>query len=234
MLERFSDSARRVLVLAQEEARLLGHPFVGTEHLLLGLLREGEGVAAKALDELDIILELAREKVDELVGTVGGVPVGSPAFTPRAKLVLELALKEALDLGHLYIGTEHILLGLLREEGSVAATALVSLGVDLAEVRETVLKFLGGAAMGHEGRGVRLGGLVVNVPTGPRLVMCSFCGRRPPDTGRVVESGWAVICQHCIEEWHERLASSDEEPGPAPEAHLVEPPPGPPPEEERP
>ncbi len=110
MFERFTDRARRVLVLAQEEARLLNHNFIGTEHILLGLIHEGEGVAAKALESLGISLEAVREKVEELIGPASGPSAGSPPFTPRAKKVLELSLREALQLGHNYIGTEHMLL----------------------------------------------------------------------------------------------------------------------------
>ncbi|MGH8921240.1 MAG: Clp protease N-terminal domain-containing protein, partial [Actinomycetes bacterium] len=113
MFERFTDRARRVLVLAQEEARLLNHNFIGTEHILLGLIHEGEGVAAKALEQLGISLEAVREKVEETIGPAGTSPAGSPPFTPRAKKVLELSLREALQLGHNYIGTEHMLLGLV-------------------------------------------------------------------------------------------------------------------------
>src|SRR5204862_605236 len=115
LFERFTDRARRVVVLAQEEARLLNHNFIGTEHILLGLIHEGEGVAAKALEQLGISLEAVREKVEETIGPAGSSTTGSPPFTPRAKKVLELSLREALQLGHNYIGTEHMLLGLVRE-----------------------------------------------------------------------------------------------------------------------
>ena len=124
MFERFTDRARRVLVLAQEEARLLNHSFIGTEHILLGLIHEGEGLAAKALESLGISLEAVREKVEETIGPAGSAPTGSPPFTPRAKKVLELSLREALQLGHNYIGTEHMLLGLVREGEGVAAQVL--------------------------------------------------------------------------------------------------------------
>ena len=142
MFERFTDRARRVLVLAQEEARLLNHGFIGTEHILLGLIHEGEGVAAKALEALDISLEAVRARVDETIGPASSTPTGSPPFTPRAKKVLELSLREALQLGHNYIGTEHILLGLLREGEGVAAQVLVSLGADLNRVRQQVIQLL--------------------------------------------------------------------------------------------
>ena len=121
MFERFTDRARRVVVLAQEEARLLNHNYIGTEHILLGLIHEGEGVAAKALESLGISLEAVRNQVEEIIGQGGSSPSGHIPFTPRAKKVLELSLREALQLGHNYIGTEHILLGLIREGEGVAA-----------------------------------------------------------------------------------------------------------------
>src|ERR1043165_566433 len=148
MFERFTDRARRVLVLAQEEARLLNHNFIGTEHILLGLIHEGEGVAAKALESLGISLEAVREKVEETIGPAGSSTTGSPPFTPRAKKVLELSLREALQLGHNYIGTEHMLLGLVREGEGVAAQVLVSLGADLSRVRQQVIQLLSGHAGG--------------------------------------------------------------------------------------
>ncbi|MEO6121521.1 MAG: Clp protease N-terminal domain-containing protein, partial [Acidimicrobiales bacterium] len=151
MFERFTDRARRVLVLAQEEARLLNHNFIGTEHILLGLIHEGEGVAAKALESLGISLEAVREKVEETIGPAGTSTTGSPPFTPRAKKVLELSLREALQLGHNYIGTEHMLLGLVREGEGVAATVLVNLGADLSRVRQQVIQLLSGYAGGKEG-----------------------------------------------------------------------------------
>jgi ATP-dependent Clp protease ATP-binding subunit ClpC len=144
MFERFTDRARRVLVLAQEEARLLNHNFIGTEHILLGLIHEGEGVAAKALESLGVSLEAVREKVEETIGPAGSSTTGSPPFTPRAKKVLELSLREALQLGHNYIGTEHMLLGLVREGEGVAAQVLVSLGADLPRVRQQVIQLLSG------------------------------------------------------------------------------------------
>jgi len=150
LFERFTDRARRVLVLAQEEARLLNHNFIGTEHILLGLIHEGEGVAAKALESLGISLEAVREKVEETIGPAGSGTMGSPPFTPRAKKVLELSLREALQLGHNYIGTEHMLLGLVREGEGVAAQVLVSLGADLSRVRQQVIQLLSGY-VGNEG-----------------------------------------------------------------------------------
>jgi ATP-dependent Clp protease ATP-binding subunit ClpC len=144
VFERFTDRARRVVVLAQEEARLLNHSYIGTEHILLGLIHEGEGVAAKALESLNISLEAVRAQVEEIIGQGGSSPSGHIPFTPRAKKVLELSLREALQLGHNYIGTEHILLGLIREGEGVAAQVLVKLGADLSRVRQQVIQLLSG------------------------------------------------------------------------------------------
>ena len=144
MFERFTDRARRVIVLAQEEAKMLNHNYIGTEHILLGLIHEGEGVAAKALESLDISLPAVREQVQEIIGQGQQRPTGHIPFTPRAKKVLELSLREALQLGHNYIGTEHILLGLIREGEGVAAQVLVKLGADLNRVRQQVIQLLSG------------------------------------------------------------------------------------------
>jgi len=144
MFERFTDRARRVVVLAQEEARRLDHNYIGTEHLLLGLIHEGEGVAAKALESLGISLEAAREQVAETVGRGHDAPSGHIPFTPRAKKVLELSLREALDLGHEYISTEHILLGLVREGHGAAARVLVNLDTDMDGVRLQVIQLVRG------------------------------------------------------------------------------------------
>ena len=144
MFERFTDRARRVVVLAQEEARMLNHNYIGTEHILLGLIHEGEGVAAKALESLGISLEGVRQQVEEIIGQGQSAPSGHIPFTPRAKKVLELSLREALQLGHNYIGTEHILLGLIREGEGVAAQVLVKLGADLNRVRQQVIQLLSG------------------------------------------------------------------------------------------
>ena len=154
MFERFTDRARRVVVLAQEEARLLNHNYIGTEHILLGLIHEGEGVAAKALESLGISLEAVRNQVEEIIGQGGSSPSGHIPFTPRAKKVLELSLREALQLGHNYIGTEHILLGLIREGEGVAAQVLVKLGADLSRVRQQVIQLLSG----YSGSGSAEGG----------------------------------------------------------------------------
>lgn len=144
MFERFTDRARRVVVLAQDEGRALNHNYIGTEHILLGLIQEGEGVAAKALESMGISLDAVRTEVKEIIGTGGHPPSGYIPFTPRAKKVLELALREALQLGHKYIGTEHLLLGLIREGEGVAAQVLVKLGADLSRVRQQVIQLLSG------------------------------------------------------------------------------------------
>jgi len=144
MFERFTDRARRVVVLAQEEARALDHNYIGTEHVLLGLLRETEGAACRALEALGVSLEAARQQVEEIIGRGQQRPSGHIPFTPRAKKVLELSLREALQLGHDYIGTEHILLGLIREGEGVAAQVLVRLGADLNLVRQKVVELVGG------------------------------------------------------------------------------------------
>ena len=144
MFERFTDRARRVMVLAQEEARMLNHDYIGTEHLLLGLLGEAEGVAAKALESLGISLAAVRHQVEEIIGRGQHAPSGHIPFTPRAKKVLELAQREARALGHDYVGTEHILLGLIREGDGVAAQVLVNMGADLNRVRQQVVQLLHG------------------------------------------------------------------------------------------
>jgi ATP-dependent Clp protease ATP-binding subunit ClpC len=148
MFERFTDRARRVVVLAQEEARMLNHNYIGTEHILLGLIHEGEGVAAKALESMNISLEAVRQQVEEIIGQGQAAPTGHIPFTPRAKKVLELSLREALQLGHNYIGTEHMLLGLIREGEGVAAQVLQKLGADLNRVRQSVIQLLSGYAGG--------------------------------------------------------------------------------------
>ena len=156
MFERFTDRARRVIVLAQEEARRLDHNYIGTEHILLGLIHERPGVAAKALESLGISLQAVRAQVEEIIGQGQSAPTGHVPFTPRAKKVLELSLREALQFGHNYIGTEHILLGLIREGEGVAAQVLVRLGADQARVRQQVIQLLSGSAGGEVGARARL------------------------------------------------------------------------------
>src|SRR5215471_4999259 len=173
MFERFTDRARRVVVLAQEEARMLNHNYIGTEHILLGLIHEGEGVAAKALESLGISLEAVRQQVEEIIGQGQQAPSGHIPFTPRAKKVLELSLREALQLGHNYIGTEHILLGLIREGEGVAAQVLVKLGADLSRVRQQVIQLLSGYAGQKEGQGGQGGTSSESQPSGS-LVLDQF------------------------------------------------------------
>jgi ATP-dependent Clp protease ATP-binding subunit ClpC len=144
MFERFTERARQVVVLAQEEARALKHNYIGTEHLLLGLLREEEGIAARVLESLEVTVEEVRAQVANIVGEGDEVPGAQIPFTPRAKNVLELALREALSLGHNHVGTEHVLLGLVREGEGVAARILLDLGVTAEAVRDAVIRQLGG------------------------------------------------------------------------------------------
>jgi ATP-dependent Clp protease ATP-binding subunit ClpC len=144
LFERFTDRARRVVVLAQEEARMLNHNYIGTEHILLGLIHEGEGVDAKALESLNISLDAVRQEVEEIIGQGQAAPTGHIPLTPRAKKVLELSFRESLQLDHNHIGTEHILLGLIREGEGVAAQVLQKLGAHLDRVRETVIQHLHG------------------------------------------------------------------------------------------
>src|SRR5215510_9881465 len=178
MFERFTDRARRVVVLAQEEARMLNHNYIGTEYILLGLIHEGEGVAAKALESLGISLDAVRQQVEEIIGQGQQAPSGHIPFTPRAKKVLELSLREALQLGHNYIGTEHILLGLIREGEGVAAQVLVKLGADLSRVRQQVIQLLSGyqgsgGPAGEKAGAPAPGGSTENQPTGS-LVLDQF------------------------------------------------------------
>ena len=170
MFERFTDRARRVVVLAQEEARKLNHNYIGTEHLLLGLIQEGEGHAAKALEELNISIDNVRTEVVEIIGEGQQSPSGHIPFTPRAKKVLELSLREALQLGHNYIGTEHILLGLIREGEGVAAQVLKKLGAELSQVRQTVIKLISSSNPGKEQATASTGGRERSVGTGSAIL----------------------------------------------------------------
>ncbi|QDO89876.1 ATP-dependent Clp protease ATP-binding subunit [Ornithinimicrobium ciconiae] len=195
MFERFTDRARRVVVLAQEEARMLNHNYIGTEHILLGLIHEGEGVAAKALETLDISLDAVREQVQEIIGQGQQSPTGHIPFTPRAKKVLELSLREGLQLGHNYIGTEHILLGLIREGEGVAAQVLIKLGADLNRVRQQVIQLLSGyqgkeSATAGVGAGAQEGtpaGSLVLDQFGRNLTQAAREGKLDPVIGREKE-----------------------------------------------
>src|SRR5919198_1487535 len=196
MFERFTDRARRVVVLAQEEARMLNHNYIGTEHILLGLIHEGEGVAAKALESLGISLDAVRGQVEEIIGQGQAAPTGHIPFTPRAKKVLELSLREALQLGHNYIGTEHILLGLIREGEGVAAQVLVKLGAELTRVRQQVIQLLSGyqgketAEAGTGGRGGEAGSPSTSLVLdqfGRNLTAAAMEGKLDPVIGREKE-----------------------------------------------
>lgn len=142
MFEKFTDRARQIVVISQEEARRLGHGYIGTEHILLGLVREGQGIAAKTLESLGIPLDEVREKVEEYIGHTDETVAGRIPFTESAKMVLAQAVTAAVELGHSYIGTEHVLLGLMREEKGVAALALKSMGATLDSVRARVVALL--------------------------------------------------------------------------------------------
>ena len=159
MFERFTDRSRRVVVLAQEEARMLNHEYVGTEHILLGLIREDGGVAAQALGSLGITEEAARRQVEEIVGRGQTGPAsGHLPFTPRGKKVLQLSLREAIALGHGYVGTEHILLGLIREDEGVATRVLNGLGADPSTIRQQVIRLVSARQIHEEPRTGRTGG----------------------------------------------------------------------------
>jgi ATP-dependent Clp protease ATP-binding subunit ClpC len=189
LFEKFTDKARRVVVLAQEEAKLLNHNYIGTEHILLGLIHEGEGVAAKALEALGINLEQVREQVQEIIGTGQQAPSGHIPFTPRAKKVLELSLREALQLGHSYIGTEHLLLGLIREGEGVAAQVLTKLGADTNKVRQQVIQLLSGyqgketVSVGGENNPPQKGSQVLD-QYGRNLTQAAADGKLDPVVGR--------------------------------------------------
>src|SRR5688500_3156229 len=191
MFERFTDRARRVVVLAQEEARLLNHNYIGTEHLLLGLIHEGEGLAAKALESLGVSLEQVRAQVEEMIGVGTATPQGHIPFTPRAKKVLELSLREALQHGHNYISTAHILLGLLREGEGVAAQVTMKLGLELPKVRQTVLQLMHGTASGDPAKGTGgeapSGSLVLD-QFGRNLTVLAAQGKSDPVIGREKET----------------------------------------------
>ena len=193
MFERFTDRARRVVVLAQDEARMLNHNYIGTEHILLGLIHEGEGVAAKALESLGISLDVVRQQVVDIIGEGQQAPTGHIPFTPRAKKVLELSLREALQLGHNHIGTEHILLGLIREGEGVAAQVLGNLGADLGRVRQQVLQLLQGqpgkepVAAGGPQEGTPSGSAVLD-QFGRNLTQLARDGKLDPVIGREKET----------------------------------------------
>jgi len=193
MFERFTDRARRVVVLAQDEARLLNHNYIGTEHILLGLIHEAEGVGAKALEALGVTLDAVREQVRDIIGEGNQAPTGHIPFTPRAKKVLELSLREALQLGHNYIGTEHILLGLLREGEGTAVKVLSRLKAEPAAVRQEVIERLSGyqgkepATAGGPAEGQPAGSLVLD-QFGRNLTQAARDGKLDPVIGREHEA----------------------------------------------
>ncbi|MDR0416014.1 MAG: AAA family ATPase, partial [Propionibacteriaceae bacterium] len=190
MFERFTDRARRVVILAQDEARMFGHNYIGTEHVLLGLIHEGEGIAAKALEQVGVTLDAVRRQVEEVIGHGEQAPTGHIPFTPRAKRVLELSLREALQLNHSYIGTEHILLGLIREGEGVAAQVLIKLGADLNQIRDTVLQLLSGfqmkqaATSGAPEKGPTQSGSKILDQFGRNLTQAARDGKLDPVIGR--------------------------------------------------
>ena len=203
MFERFTDRARRVVVLAQEEARLLDHNFIGTEHVLLGMLAEGEGIAAQVLVSADISLDAARSRVEATGRRGSSSPSGHIPFTPRAKKVLEYALREALQLGGNFIDTEHLLLALLREGEGIAIQVLVNLGADLDRVREQVIEMPGGRTALFEAE--KLDRPVLQKPqmqpassTSKTLLHCSFCNEPQDRVAKLIAGPGVYICDRCV------------------------------------
>ena len=194
VFERFGEDGRRVVLLAQEEARLLQHHYIGTEHVLLGLLHEGHGVAAQALEAEGVSLEAARDQTQDLVEPKPQSPAGHIPFTPRAKSVLEASLREALQLGHNYIGTEHILLGIVRVGDSVATQVLVALGVDFTQLRQRVTDLVARLSPEPARVHVMSGPLATNVARGH----CALCGRDLWEVDRYVSATTAAVCDQCI------------------------------------
>ncbi|MGQ0825148.1 MAG: Clp protease N-terminal domain-containing protein [Actinomycetota bacterium] len=197
MFERFTDRARHAVVLAQQEAVALRHDYIGTEHLLLGLLREGDGVAARALHSLGISSESVRAKVLDVVGPGEHTAPDNIPFTARAKAALELSLRHALQLGHNYIGTEHILLGLIAEAEGVAADVLTSLGAELSSVRGVVVEQLSGYSPRIGAAAPAPFGAPRFAPGGPDTE-CAFCNRELDDVARHVRGATATICDECV------------------------------------
>jgi ATP-dependent Clp protease ATP-binding subunit ClpA len=218
MFERFTDRARRVVVLAQEEARGLNHDYIGTEHILLGLIHEGQSIATRALESLGIGLEPARRQVEEIVGRGKKAPSGHIPFTPRAKKGLELALREALQFSHSYIGPEHILLGLLREGDGVAAQVLVAMGADLNRVRRQVAKLIVGEIQesGAQQGGAEEAGPAVR-SSGQRRVAFAMAsdpaegtagqGTRLPGTSTAARDVWQIEVLHRLSTIMDRLSA---------------------------
>jgi ATP-dependent Clp protease ATP-binding subunit ClpC len=204
VFERFTDRARRVVVLAQEESRLLNHNFIGTEHILLGMLHEGEGIAAQVLVSADISLDAARSKVEAIGRPGSSTPSGHIPFTPRAKKVLEYALREALQLGDNFIGTEHLLLALLREGQGIAIQALVNLGADLDRVREQVVAMAGGGRTAlfeaeEVDRPVLQKPDIQPAPSAHKAGLhCSFCLEPQDRVSKLIAGPGVYICDRCV------------------------------------
>ncbi len=204
MFERFTDRARRVVVLAQEEARLLNHNFIGTEHVLLGMLAEGEGIAAQVLVSADISLDAARSKVEAIGRRGSSTPPGHIPFTPRAKKVLEYALREALQLGDNFIGTEHLLLALLREGQGIAIQALVNLGADLDWVREQVIEIAGGGRTAvfeteeFDQPVLQKPAIQPASATYKSVLHCSFCNEPQDRVAKLIAGPGVYICDRCV------------------------------------
>ena len=203
MFERFTDRARRVVVLAQEEARLLSHNFIGTEHVLLGMIHEGEGIAAQVLESAGISLEAARAKVAAIVGPGASSPSGHIPFTPRAKKVLEMALREAIQLGDNFIGTEHLLLGLLREGQGVAVDVLQNSGADLRRLREQVIDLAGGQRTTlfeaeEPDRPGRLKPEIQPSSSARASLHCSFCNEPQDRVAKLIAGPGVYICDRCV------------------------------------
>jgi ATP-dependent Clp protease ATP-binding subunit ClpC len=202
VFERFTDQARRVIVAAQKEARLLDHNYIGTEHILLGLLREGEGQAARTLASLGVSLEAVRTQVEEIIGRGDSIPSGHIPFTPRAKKVLELSLREARWGGDEHIGSDHILLGLVREGEGVAAQVLVKLGAGLSEVRRAIISARAGKETDQPVTSVRerLAAVLSRAKAGKPSsdLSCSFCGKHQDQVAKLVAGPGVHICDECI------------------------------------
>ena len=218
MFERFTERARQVVVLAQDEARVLKHNYIGTEHLLLGLLREEDGVAAHVLKSLDVTVDGVRLRVAEIVGEGGEVAAGQIPFTPLSKKVLEVSLREALHLGHNYIGTEHILLGLARENEGVAARILLDFDADAEKIRNEVIATLGidAAALQRTSKARRF--------RRPRSVstMTQPCWQYRIERRERVEAhflndlgeeGWELVSVHPVADWVELIFKRQRMPG---------------------
>ena len=215
MFERFTDRARRVVVLAQEEARLLNHNYIGTEHLLLGLLHEGEGIAAQVLESAGVALDAVRVNVKAQVGLGTSSPSGHIPFTPRAKKALELSLREARQLGANFIGTEHLILALLRERQNVAVQVLQDLGADLGHLRDEVIGLADQhltELLGPESSSVRKPDIRPASPRSQSLLHCSFCDEPQDRVAKLIAGPGAYICDRCVALCQEIL---DEVPPPA-------------------